>query len=163
MKSIWHNCEKVGFKYLRTRAFNQDSLDNTFAQVRQYGGGNDNPNCFRFIGALKTATLNNLIANHSSDSNCQEQEGIILDNLQDFLMEDNLHGNPIIVDDMDNEFLHLQPPYFNPESLSDASFDTQALAYVCGYLVKKKIKNLECLECKTNLLAADIEPHHTFT
>jgi hypothetical protein len=42
------------------------------------------------------------------------------------------------------------------------NLDTQGLAYVCGFFVKK-IKTLECAACHDALLSQDLEPCHTFT
>jgi hypothetical protein len=61
IKLIWHICNKIGFKFLRTRMLNQDPLENLFSIIRQYGAANVNPTCFQFISALKTSILHNLL------------------------------------------------------------------------------------------------------
>lgn len=84
MKLIWGICKNAGFQYLRTRAFNQDPLENLFGNIRQHGASNTNPSPFQFTAALKTSVLNSLISSRSSKGNCQDDNGSILDNFQDF-------------------------------------------------------------------------------
>ncbi|KAJ8983229.1 hypothetical protein NQ317_005318 [Molorchus minor] len=78
-------CQKMGFKYLRTRSLNQDPIENLFAGIRQYGSTNTNPTCFQFISALKTSVLNSLIEPHARNQNCEQDNSTILDNLQSFI------------------------------------------------------------------------------
>ncbi|KAJ8979783.1 hypothetical protein NQ317_007691 [Molorchus minor] len=66
---LFKMCQKMGFKYLRTRSLNQDPIENLFAGIRQYGSTNTNPTCFQFISALKTSVLNSLIEPHARNQN----------------------------------------------------------------------------------------------
>jgi hypothetical protein len=112
------------------------------------------------ISDLKTSILNNLISNRSAGRNCEEDTGHILHNLRDFL-SDNDNFKPL-VEDAENELLHLNPPEFVQSCLENGNFELQALAYVCGYLVKT-IKKLECPACRISLLVDTPESCHIFT
>jgi hypothetical protein len=94
-------------------------------------------------------------------SNCEKNEGDILENLQKNLSVSEVQARPLVHDE-DNELLRVQVQEFNQNSLNDENFDTRSLAYVCGYLVKT-IKNLDCQTCKDALLTSDLLSHHTFT
>jgi hypothetical protein len=119
--AIWDVCKQLGFKFLRTRLLNQDPLENMFSVVRQYGVANTNPSCFQFISALKTSILNNLISNRSAGRNCEEDTGHLLHNLRDFL-SDNDNFKPL-VEDEENELLHLNPPEFDQSCLENGNFE----------------------------------------
>lgn len=161
VKGIWEVCEKEGFQFLRTRALNQDSIENLFACIRQYGAANTNPTCFQFISALKTSVLNNLILKTKS-GNCENDDCSLLDNLRDFLTYQDVLAKPLICDE-DNELLILEIPEFDYSSLNEGNFDVQALSYVCGFLTKKlEKKSLLCDICRQSLLLSDVQPQHTF-
>jgi hypothetical protein len=53
VKELWGELSAHQFKFLRTRALNQDCVENLFASVRQHGAGNFKPNCYQFVSALK--------------------------------------------------------------------------------------------------------------
>jgi hypothetical protein len=80
IKLIWHICNEIGFKFLRTRMLNQDPLENLFSIIRQYGAANVNPTCFQFISALKTSILHNLVGYKSYGENCEDDASHLLDN-----------------------------------------------------------------------------------
>lgn len=157
IKIIWTKCKLAGFKYLRTRVLNQDPLENLFSIIRQHGAANRNLNCYQFVSVLKTSILNNLISYTSLNRNCENDEGSILDNFRDFLTTEGSLPKPLFEY---NELLDLQVPPHVPISESD-HFDTQALAYVCGFLIKK-IKKIDC-DCYNSLQASYPESQHTFT
>lgn len=71
---LFEECRKMGFKFLRTRSLNQDSLENYFATIRSYNAHNTNPNCYQFISSYKTSIINNLIDIHSRGRNCEKDE-----------------------------------------------------------------------------------------
>jgi hypothetical protein len=159
-RELWKTCKTEGFEYLRTRAVNQDCLENLFSVLRLHGMGNTNPSCYQFTAALKTSVLNNLVGS-SKDKNCETDDVEILDNLEEFLDGDFNVRKPIVTDQA-NELLTLIIPDFDEATLNDGNLDTQGLAYVCGFFVKK-IKTLECAACHDALLSQDLEPCHTFT
>lgn len=116
IKLLWHIVQNKGFSFLITRLLNQDSIENLFCHVRQYGAGKVyRPNSYQFISALKTYILNNLIYKHSSGANCQEDDNNILDNLQTFLKVENDLA-PQLPDNNDNELLNVEVPGTNTET-----------------------------------------------
>lgn len=162
MKLIWDVCKSAGMKFIRTRAFNQDSVENLFSIVRQHGAAHTNPNCYQFIAALKSSVLSNLIANKSSGRNCEDDVGTVLDNLRDFVTGHEELAKPLLDHDNDNELLTVKLPVFKKFCYETDPFESQALAYVTGFLIKK-MKGLNCEYCKKFLLVSNPEPQHTFT
>jgi hypothetical protein len=160
-RELWKMCQAEGFQYLRTRAVNQDCLENLFSIIRQNGMGNTNPSCYQFAHALKTSVLNNLTGSFCRDKNCEDDDGNLLSTLEEFLDNGFTLAKPI-VDDHDNELLTINVPNFNENSLKDENLDTQGLSYVCGYFVKK-IKAMKCVSCLDALLSQNLELHHIFT
>uniref|UniRef100_A0A6P7GQZ5 Uncharacterized protein LOC114345723 n=1 Tax=Diabrotica virgifera virgifera TaxID=50390 RepID=A0A6P7GQZ5_DIAVI len=109
-KELWNICKDLGFKFLRTRALNQDPLENSFASIRHLGAENVNPSCYQFISSFKTSVLNNLITPFSN-KNCETDDGSILHNLQDFLESSITKNDFIDLDVLDvNEIENLALP-----------------------------------------------------
>ncbi|EFA01476.1 hypothetical protein TcasGA2_TC007025 [Tribolium castaneum] len=125
-KELWKMCRSEGFRYLHTRAVNQDCLENLFSLIRQHGTANTFPSCYHFISALKTTVLNNLVGSFGQSKNCENDDSLILDNLEEFL--DSQHTVTVaLLREADNEFLKVNTP--SVEQIDDI-LDTQALAYV---------------------------------
>lgn len=70
---------------LRTRALNQDALENLFGAIRNGCGCNDNPTAVQFVASLKTQILNGLTNQGLAGSNCQEDNNFLLSNLLSFV------------------------------------------------------------------------------
>ncbi|XP_030760299.1 zinc finger BED domain-containing protein 4-like [Sitophilus oryzae] len=86
-KELFQECQKLGFRFLRTRSLNQDPLENSFFSIRNLNGSNTNPNCTQFVSSFKTWIVNNLISSNSKNKNCEDDSGSVLENLQTFLDE----------------------------------------------------------------------------
>lgn len=72
--------EQHGIKYLATRQFNQDPLENHFGIIRQHGGCNTMPTVGQFSAAMKSALVNLLSTAKSRNGNCaDDQRDILLD------------------------------------------------------------------------------------
>lgn len=160
---LFDECQKRGFRFLRTRALNQDPLENYFANIRSLNAGNTNPNCYQFISTFKTSILNNLIDTHTQSRNCEQDDSSLLDNLQSFLLiecdteEENI---PIsLYDDMEFKNVTI-PADFNKEK--DDDYDKQVTSYVSGFLIKKQ-KTLNCTMCSENLTTDILAPSHMYT
>lgn len=153
---IWDICSKAGFKFLRTRAINQDPLENLFSIIRQYGRGNDNPTCYQFSSALKTSILNGLVSHKNKGKNCEDDESDVLDDLNTFIRSCIRKGNSTTFGEEDTI------PWNVPDKPENADFaELQAVTYVSGYIVKRL--QLECKDCESDLLSTEILPEHTFT
>lgn len=157
IKGLWGVCQELGFNFLRTKALNQDSLENSFAGIRHFGAQNTNPNAYQFISSFKTTVLNNLIT-PQCNRNCESDENSILDNLQNFL-ESDATIVPLI-DLEPNELLSINIPDF-PADFSIAEQHT--LSYVAGYLVKKLKSRNTCEECAANLTTDQLGSEHLFS
>lgn len=157
-KELWSLCKGLGFKYLRTRAVNQDCLENLFGIIRQRGCGNTFSSCYQFIAALKTSVLNNLIGSFgSAHQNCENDNSNLLTNLEEFLSGSAMVEN-VNVDNENNEFLKIPLT----ERTANSLLEMQGLAYVSGYLIKK-LKILDCNLCRQALLSDNVEPQHLHT
>lgn len=159
-KQLWEECERLGFRFLRTRSLNQDPLENFFASIRHFGAENTNPNPYQFISAFKTSVLNNLVS-HSLNRNCEQDEGGLLYDLQDFL-EDNTNMFIPLQCLEDNELDSLPHPNIQID-LDKDQHDSNSATYVAGFLVKKIKLIKTCEKCADNLISNIREPQHTFT
>lgn len=136
---------------LKTRSLQQDPLENFFSTVRQYGGGNTNPNCYQFVSCIKTALVNNLSSNKNFAKNCEDDDAQLLVNLREFLLHKS-HAN--VVSDS-NELLEIQNVVIDSNS-----FESETTAYVCGFFIKKLDTN--CEQCLSAFKSENIEPIHSF-
>jgi hypothetical protein len=161
IKLIWHICNEIGFKFLRTRMLNQDPLENVFSIIRQYGAANVNPTCFQFISALKTSILHNLVGYKSYGENCEDDASHLLDNLRHFLSVDKLKVKSKILEENENELLSCNVSVVENNMTFNDKFDLQAVSYVGGFLISK-FKN-DCDECQKCLFAQNTDVQHIFT
>jgi len=84
---------KDGFKFILLRNFNQDLIENFFGSIRSHGVRNIKPSCENFISSFKSLVINNLTSSNSIGSNCENDDcDGALDNLKEFLSNDNLTG-----------------------------------------------------------------------
>jgi hypothetical protein len=154
VKVLWGELHSQQFKFLRTRALNQDCVENIFSSIRQYGVGNFKTNCYQFVSVLKTAILNNLVT-RARAINCEIDEHNLLGILQEFLEPGSHSLAKPIVDH--NELLDVELPemeiYLDP-----ANCDSQAICYVAGYLIKK----VNCDICCNALTTDTLLPDHIF-
>ncbi|XP_071053174.1 uncharacterized protein [Onthophagus taurus] len=74
-----------GFSFYLPRTFNQDSLENYFAQVRQHRLRNNNPTPKQFGDTYKTLLIRKMVSTHSVGANCEETFDSSLLQLKDFL------------------------------------------------------------------------------
>jgi len=87
VRHVWRRWKQAGFKYLETRNLNQDPLENTFGVIRLQCGSNNNPTVGQFVDALKTSIINDLAFRDLRNTNCEDDEAELLDNLHSFLEE----------------------------------------------------------------------------
>lgn len=77
LASVIHS--QLSVKFLLTRRFNQDALENCFSQVQTKNRNDDRPDSVRFEAAFRFLAVQSLF-HHSVQSNCE-------DDLDDFLMD----------------------------------------------------------------------------
>lgn len=84
MKGVWHTVRQKGITELRTRAFNQDPLENLFGAIRSGCGNNDNPTVQQFGSCLRIQIMNSLLREKLHGTNCEEDDLDILSNFAKF-------------------------------------------------------------------------------
>ncbi|CAH1731684.1 unnamed protein product [Aphis gossypii] len=150
---------KDGFKCILLRNFNQDPIENFFGSIRSHGVRNIKPTCANFISSFKSLVINNLTSSHSIGSNCENDDcNGVLDNLKEFLFNDNLTGiHPL--EDAEDAIITLEIPIPNQQPY--ASINSNSRAYVTGW-VMKKIKKItkNCHHCMTTMHSDAVLKEH---
>jgi len=127
--------------------------------VQFYGVRNIKPTCANFISSFKSLVINNLTSSHSIGSNCENDDcDGALDNLKEFLFNDNLTGiHPL--EDTEDTIITLETPVPN-QPLYD-SINSNSRAYVTGW-VMKKIKKItkNCNHCMTTMKSDAVLKEH---
>jgi len=138
--------QKKGFA-LQTGRINQDCLENLFGIFRQQHGNNFNPTPIQFIWAFKKIFCLEYFK-HSPNANCIEDLDSVLckvNELNNVSPSFQKIVNP--KQSKDNLFK------FNPISIGTVDYrklnipETNALTYVCGYLMKKCLDKHICQDC----------------
>ncbi|KAF2901471.1 hypothetical protein ILUMI_04715, partial [Ignelater luminosus] len=119
----------------------------------KHGITNNNPTCNQFTTALKTVVIKNLAKSKSISGNCEDDDCTALTNLTKLL---NINVTP------ENSNDNIDVPDFTDTNENVPMEETQALAYVAGYILKK-IDISKCSTCQEDLLAKDVSPTHVFT
>lgn len=84
-------------------------------------------------------------------NNCEEDGAALLENLQDFLNNDKDSFSEIENVGTYNELHNFEISIVPESNINDCQFDTQEVAYVCGFIIKK-IRLTDCNICRTSLL-----------
>jgi len=123
---------KDGFKFILLRNFNQDPIEKFFGSIRSHGLRNIKPTCANFISSFKSLVINNITSSHSIGSNCENEdcEGA-LDNLKEFLFNDNLTG----IHPLEDAEGSLETPIPNQPHYD--LINSNSRAYVTGWAMKK--------------------------
>lgn len=142
---------KFKYKYILTRFFNQDPLENFFSYIRSHGVRNVTPGAKQFTSSFKTLIINNFMSYHSPYSNCEidECEGL-LDNMKSFLMKNFDTENVPNISPIEMSIPHFIP-LFKRNKVAKCS-----ITYYAGYITKKirtVVRKYNCLTCLSNLAA----------
>lgn len=154
MRRLWNSLNSSGSKFLPTRNFNQDPLENLFSIIRAQGVRNNQPTCSAFRDSFKTVILNNFMSSHSPNSNCEEDQSAgALQNLKEFVLQDVNHEDCSEPDTIYSGDI-VNPAEF---SFSRPTLSTINLhAYIAGAASKKfMLFSSKCTTCKKQLLADD--------
>jgi hypothetical protein len=79
---VWRTLKEAEIDYLETQSLNQDPLENTFGTLHFHCGSNNNSTVRKFSDTVKTSIINGLA---SHDTNCEEDDTCLLDNLHSLL------------------------------------------------------------------------------
>lgn len=156
---LWEHLKDInGFDYLSIRNLNQDPIENLFSCIRQHGGPNTNPTTHQFAALLKTVIVNKLTSPISDKGNCEDDLCAPLDDLMSLLKFKEAEHEP------EDDVEQLEVPFeFKTDCLDNLpSEDTQALAYVAGYILKE-VKIPDCQVCHDYLYSPELSQHHLFT
>jgi hypothetical protein len=82
---VFRTVKEVSFKCLHTQNLNQDPHKNIFGVIPFYCGSNSNPTVGEFVDVLKTSIINGLAFGGLYETNCEEDGGNFLNNLQSLL------------------------------------------------------------------------------
>ncbi|CAG4986368.1 unnamed protein product [Colias eurytheme] len=160
---LWDNLlKKHQIKSIATRRINQDPLENCFGCIRANCGSNDNPTVAQFIAGLKTGIITNLRNIVKNNRNCEDDNGELVENFQYLFCKNKLNQKK-----NDDTMPESGPNVSEHDIISvsddeiESSAETQACAYVCGFIFKKYIK--DCDYCKKAMLAENPTEVHLFT
>lgn len=136
IKLIFENLsEQYGFDLLPTRALNQDPIENFFGVVRMKNMTNNRPDPCRFISAYRSACMNQLLK-RPEKANCEQDNGINLLNLKDFL-------NANIIDQQAEE--EHGAVSMNQSELEEFDLaQVNCISYTAGWITRS-IKHKHCL------------------
>jgi hypothetical protein len=146
--------KKAGFKYIETRNFNQDPLENTFGVIRMHCGSNSNPTVGQFVEALKSSIINGLAFRALTNPNCEDDKTRLLDNLRSFLEGTDAsppypsknHGTGTD----DAVAIHVAEQVKQEEVLS-CDMNLLSEVYVSGFIARRVLRGHNCDDCKTCL------------
>lgn len=158
---LWDNLyKKNNINSIATRRINQDPLENCFGCIRSNCGSNINPTVSQFVAGLKTAIVTNMRNIVKSNRNCEEDNGELLENFKYLFSKNKTDVN---IDSAEPD----PGPNVSGHEINvcdeeiETSAETQACAYVCGFIFKKYAK--ECVLCKKAMLAEKPTEIHQFT
>lgn len=145
---LWDQLQKEGVQFLCTRNINQDPLENFFGSIRSHGVRNVNPNAASFINSFKSLIINNMLSNHSLNSNCEKDDLEGLDNLKTLLITPTEQIQPKVT------FPEVTVEEYQPNHSS--LLRKGKLTYVAGFVAKKILKQVKiCQQCRKDLVGGD--------
>jgi len=156
LRRIWFNLKKVGFRFMNTRGFNQDPLENFFGSARANGARNNNPTPSQFRSAFKTTLLNNFISSCSVGSNCEEDDSVgALQNIED-LVQPKKKEVCLPLQPIRREYFDAQQGNFK---FSTTPHDVVNIhSYIAGFVAKHLLQiACDCKHCKENLLLQEVD------
>nr|CAI5848512.1 unnamed protein product [Callosobruchus analis] len=145
---LWEQLSKGSFKYLKTRRINTDCIENFFGSVRQQSGNNFNPTPIQFQNAFRKLFCTSCF--HTDQMNCQEDlDQLLLINFNTANVAENIFNE---------EHQSINAITLPNYSYRNEKLTTQnAFNYVCGYLIKKALKNLDVSNLLIHLRAFTTE------
>jgi hypothetical protein len=139
---------------------NQDTLENNFGAFRSYRGANNNPTVGQFVDDLNPSIISGLAFRGMCESNCEDDDATLLDNLQSLLKApDATSQNPSPVHDKKTldavpESSMLLNKYRRTKVLQYMLVTwkcSHVVAYVSGSIGRQVLRGASCDACKTFL------------
>jgi hypothetical protein len=148
--------KEAGFKCLHTQNRNQDPLENTFGAIRSYCVSNSNPTLRQSVDALKTNIISGLAFRGLCETNCNDDGGTFLDNLQSLLTAPNAsspnpsgnHGKeaPYDVPERFHVAHQVQKDIGTGVHIDD--MEVFSVAFVGGSIARQVLHGVNCGACK---------------
>lgn len=137
---LWNFLKGNSFSFVFTRRLNQDCLENFFGSIRQQSGNASNPTPIQFTRAFKKLVCLNYFQ-HSEGSNCDEDFDSLLTKVTD-IQNFVFNELPKPSNESDSKSVKISCIDYR-----DNLPGTNALNYVCGYLIRKCLEIHSCDVC----------------
>lgn len=148
------------FKFVLSYKFSQDYLETFFSKIRGRHGYNNNPNVMQFKWALKQILLHNEISASALGNSLytdNDPSGSI------FEIEWRKKKQEVGYDDKEEEFIEeeenldlVENINFHNDNNTNVLKDN-ILYYIGGFIVRKIIRKIDCVNCKVGLVQSRSE------
>lgn len=138
LKFLWNSVLSAIYKFVFTRRFNQDALENLNGAIRQQNGNCINPTAIQFQRSFKKLVCLKLF--HSGTENCEGDSDEILLSLNNLSIAK--HEEPSVIEQSSSPIILEQD--YQKNDILEKNFET----YVYGYLLKKCLKIHSCSDCE---------------
>ena len=143
--------ENIGIEYILTSRFNQDPIENLFAQIRAANGNNQNPSVYQFNHNIARLTTVKILTQFSDISNCEADLDICLLETEENLIKQTVQNDDTIletstndIEDADNDISEVNENFF----CLDGPLEEASMRYYVGYVACKQIRKLKCSDCE---------------
>ena len=150
VQSLWEMLRPENFQFLLTRRLNQDPLENFFGSIRQQGGNADNPTPLQFTRTFKKLFYDNFLITIST-GNCTADFDSILAGSTCQPKSKKTSSSKKILEPPDQGSIEVDVTDFKT-CLEENAIGMNAIAYIAGYLLKKRLLKHPCEICKEELI-----------
>lgn len=131
------------------RPFNQDSLENFFAQIRLDTEANKNLCCLKFEDSFKSLLIRGRNSPHLESFDCKKTFELILVRLKHLLKVEDLKCEEVELENENSSRIHI---FISECRNLDGPIDVVAQKYISRHFGQKLINFLECEHCKKHIL-----------
>ena len=143
VQSLWEMLSPENFQFLLTRRLNQDPLENFFGSIRQPGGNADNATPLQFTRTFKKLFYDNFLITIST-GNCTAD-------FDSIPKSKKTSSSKKILEPPDQGSIEVDVTDFKT-CLEENAIGMNAIAYIAGYLLKKRLLKHPCEICKEELI-----------
>lgn len=146
---LWEN---IGIEYILTSRYNQDPVENLFAQIRAANGNNRNPSVHEFNHNIAKITTVKILSPFSNISNCENDTDEVLETMGNLRDESNeeVNTNSIEIDHVD-DISDISENFFN----LDVPLQEASMRYFVGYVACKILRKIKCSRCENIFIKTD--------
>ncbi|XP_028172163.1 uncharacterized protein LOC114361369 [Ostrinia furnacalis] len=155
---------KFGVEYFYPRYINQDPLENFFGRIRAVNYRNTNPDVNSFVYTFKSLVLSNMLSPHSKFSNCEEDNGDTLIDLNYLFTTHDFHDSQNIAPNVSITPLSSgsSGTVISTESVINEKVRVQISVYTAGYICRKFTKIYNCSICAKSYVTKEIQGIHKY-